>query len=52
MLCGGSKLYQEYILRSWSLLKLEPLQLKEKLFFNLKKNKNQIAPQSEGDYKG
>ena len=39
---------QEYILRSWSLVKLVQRQQK-KLFFNLKKLKNQIAPQSEGD---
>jgi len=30
---------------------LEQLLLKKKLFFNLKKIKNQIAPQSEGDLK-
>ena len=30
---------------------MERLQLKKKLFFNLKKIKNQIAPRSEGDLK-
>ena len=40
---------QEYILRSWSLVKIGTTTAQEKLFFNLKKLKNQIAPQSEGD---
>jgi RNA polymerase sigma-32 factor len=40
---------QEYILRSWSLVKLGTTTAQKKLFFNLKKIKNQIAPQSEGD---
>ena len=40
---------QEYILRSWSLVKIGITTAQKKLFFNLKKLKNQIAPQSEGD---
>ena len=40
---------QEYILRSWSLVKMGTTTAQKKLFFNLKKIKNQIAPQSEGD---
>ena len=40
---------QEYILRSWSLVKIGRTTAQKKLFFNLKKLKNQIAPQSEGD---
>ena len=40
---------QEYILRSWSLVKMGTTTAQKKLFFNLKKIKNQIAPRSEGD---
>ena len=40
---------QEYILRSWSLVKIGTTTAQKKLFFNLKKVKNQIAPRSEGD---
>ena len=40
---------QEYILRSWSLVKIGTTTAQKKLFFNLKKIKNQIAPKSEGD---
>ena len=40
---------QEYILRSWSLVKIGTTAAQKKLFFNLKKLKNQIAPRSEGD---
>ena len=40
---------QEYILRSWSLVKIGTTSAQKKLFFNLKKIKNQIAPRSEGD---
>ena len=40
---------QEYILRSWSLVKIGTTTAQKKLFFNLKKLKNQIAPQAEGD---
>ena len=40
---------QEYVLRSWSLVKIGTTTAQKKLFFNLKKIKNQIAPQSEGD---
>ena len=42
---------QEYILRSWSLVKIGTTAAQKKLFFNLKKIKNQIAPQTEGDLK-
>tara|TARA_B110000261_G_scaffold8499_1_gene8556 strand:- start:519 stop:1412 length:894 start_codon:yes stop_codon:yes gene_type:complete len=40
---------QEYVLRSWSLVKIGTTTAQKKLFFNLKKIKNQIAPNSEGD---
>ena len=40
---------QEYVLRSWSLVKIGTTTAQKKLFFNLKKLKNQIAPTSEGD---
>ena len=39
---------QEYILRSWSLVKIGTTAAQKKLFFNLKKLKNQIAPKAEG----
>ena len=42
---------QDYILRSWSLVKIGTTTAQKKLFFNLKKIKNQIAPRSEGDLK-
>ncbi len=42
---------QEYILRSWSLVKIGTTTAQKKLFFNLKKLKNQISPRSEGDLK-
>ena len=42
---------QEYILRTWSLVKIGTTTAQKKLFFNLKKIKNQIAPRSEGDLK-
>ena len=40
---------QEYILRTWSLVKIGTTSAQKKLFFNLKKLKNQLAPKSEGD---
>lgn len=40
---------QEYILRTWSLVKIGTTTAQKKLFFNLKKIKNQIAPRTEGD---
>ena len=40
---------QEYILRSWSLVKIGTTTAQKKLFFNLKKIKNKIAPRTEGD---
>ena len=42
---------QEYVLRSWSLVKMGTTAAQKKLFFNLKKIKNQIAPNQEGDLK-
>jgi len=42
---------QEYVLRSWSLVKMGTTTAQKKLFFNLKKIKNQIAPNEEGDLK-
>jgi len=42
---------QEYILRSWSLVKIGTTSAQKKLFFNLKKLKNKIAPRSENDLK-
>ena len=42
---------QEYVLRSWSLVKMGTTTAQKKLFFNLKKLKNQIAPGQEGDMK-
>ena len=40
---------QEYVLRSWSLVKMGTTTAQKKLFFNLKKLKNQIAPNQVGD---
>ena len=42
---------QEYVLRSWSLVKMGTTSAQKKLFFNLKKLKNQIAPGQDGDLK-
>jgi RNA polymerase sigma-32 factor len=42
---------QEYVLRSWSLVKMGTTAAQKKLFFNLKKVKQQIAPHEEGDLK-
>jgi len=42
---------QEYILRSWSLVKMGTTTAQKKLFFNLKKIKNQISASSTGDLK-
>ncbi len=42
---------QEYVLRSWSLVKMGTTTAQKKLFFNLKKIKNQIAPDQDGDLK-
>jgi len=42
---------QEYVLRSWSLVKMGTTAAQKKLFFNLKKAKQQIAPREEGDLK-
>ena len=42
---------QEYVLRSWSLVKMGTTTAQKKLFFNLKKLKNQIAPGQDGDLK-
>tara|TARA_Y100001935_G_C17308556_1_gene514057 strand:+ start:500 stop:1396 length:897 start_codon:yes stop_codon:yes gene_type:complete len=40
---------QEYVLRSLSLVKMGTTTAQKKLFFNLKKIKNQIAPNQDGD---
>ncbi len=40
---------QEYILRSWSLVKMGTTSAQKKLFFNLKKIKNQLSVESRGD---
>lgn len=40
---------QEYILRSWSLVKMGTTANQKKLFFNLRKAKSQISALSEGD---
>ena len=42
---------QEYVLRSWSLVKMGTTSAQKKLFFNLNKIKKQIAPHEEGDLK-
>jgi len=42
---------QEYVLKSWSLVKMGTTTAQKKLFFNLKKIKNQISPNSSGDLK-
>jgi RNA polymerase sigma-32 factor len=40
---------QEYILRSWSLVKMGTTAAQKKLFFNLRKAKSQISAFQEGD---
>ena len=40
---------QEYILRSWSLVKIGTTAVQKKLFFNLRKAKNQIQAYEDGD---
>jgi RNA polymerase sigma-32 factor len=40
---------QEYILRSWSLVKLGTTAAQKKLFFNLRKAKNRILAANEGN---
>ena len=40
---------QEYVLRSWSLVKMGTTTAQKKLFFNLKKLKNQLSANNEGD---
>jgi len=42
---------QEYVLRSWSLVKMGTTSAQKKLFFNLKKIKNQLSPNNMGDLK-
>ena len=42
---------QEYVLRSWSLVKMGTTTAQKKLFFNLKKIKNQLSPNNTGDLK-
>jgi len=40
---------QEYVLRSWSLVKIGTTTAQKKLFFNLKKIKNKLSANSTGD---
>jgi len=40
---------QEYVLRSWSLVKMGTTTAQKKLFFNLKKLKNQLSASTSGD---
>src|SRR5215210_3435070 len=42
---------QEYILRSWSLVKLGTTSAQKKLFFNLRRTKSQMQALEEGDLK-
>ena len=42
---------QEYVLRSWSLVKMGTTTAQKKLFFNLKKLKNKLSASSIGDLK-
>ena len=42
---------QEYILRSWSLVKMGTTAAQKKLFFNLKKIKNQLSVSNTGELK-
>ena len=42
---------QEYILRSWSLVKLGTTAAQKKLFFNLRRTKSQLQALEEGDLK-
>ena len=42
---------QEYVLRTWSLVKMGTTTAQKKLFFNLKKIKNQISSGNNGDLK-
>ena len=42
---------QEYILRSWSLVKIGTTTAQKKLFFNLKKLKNKLSANTTGDLK-
>ena len=42
---------QEFILRSWSLVKMGTTAAQKKLFFNLRRMKNQIDAFEEGDLK-
>lgn len=42
---------QEYILRSWSLVKMGTTAAQKKLFFNLRKAKSQISALEDGDLK-
>ena len=42
---------QEYILRSWSLVKIGTTAAQKKLFFNLKKIKNQLTSYNDGSLK-
>ena len=50
MQCGGLELkFKEYVLHSWSLVKIGTTAAQKKLFFNLKKLKNQLSSIDSGD---
>ena len=42
---------QEYVLKSWSLVKIGTTAAQKKLFFNLKKIKNQLTSYNDGSLK-
>src|SRR5436189_240622 len=46
-----AKRFQEYILRSWSLVKMGTTAAQKKLFFNLRRMKSQIDAFEDGDLK-
>ena len=50
MRCGGSgRRSGEFILRSWSLVKMGTTAAQKKLFFNLRRMKNNIETFEDGD---
>ena len=48
-MCWIKAAIQEYILRSWSLVKMGTTANQKKLFFNLRKAKSKISALEEGD---
>ena len=48
-MCWIRAAIQEYVLRSWSLVKMGTTSAQKKLFFNLRKAKNRIGALEEGD---